>query len=108
MKFNKLSRIAAFSYDGQNIKRASDHADLLECYETEIENIQDSDEDPRELFPSSVIIGVEYETENGLVYEIVGNILEENIINRFLNNVSKELYIWDYNSCSLELYKRKN
>lgn len=107
MKFNKLARVAAFSYDGKNIKRALDHADLLGCYETEIENTQDTSEDPRELFPSGMIIGVEYETENGLVYEIVGNILEENIINKFLNNVSKELYIWDYNSCSLELYKRK-
>ena len=104
MKFKKLSRVAAFMYDGTVLKEGSDHADLLENF---IEDAQDTDEDPRDMFPSGIIIGIIYDTGNEkYLYEIVGNLDEEEIINKFLNNICNTLYIWDFNLCDLVIYKK--
>lgn len=104
MKFKKLARVSAFMYDGTILKEGSDHADLLENF---MEDAQDTDDDPRFMFPRGAIIGVIYDIGNKeYIYEIVGNLDEEIIINKFLNNICNTLYIWDFNLCDLVIYKR--
>lgn len=104
MKFKKLSRVSAFIYDGIILKEGSDHADLLENF---IEDAQDTDDDPRVMFPSGVITGVIYDVGNKeYIYEIVGNLDEEIIINKFLNNICDTLYIYDFSLYDLVVYKK--
>lgn len=93
-----LRRQYAIVYDGNKLYRASDHADLLEMFVED--DMQDTEEDPRELFPSDFLIGVEYlDDEDNLLYEIIS--FTDKTIRSFIENISDNLFVFNYDFMEL-------
>lgn len=92
-------RLEAFSYDGTELKTASEHAMLLEDLNI-VENAYDTEDDPRNLFPSNYLIGTIHRVNSTgyLIYEIVCEKVNKEILINFINNVSKSVYIFDYSN----------
>lgn len=106
IKFTDVKRQYAFVFDGKNVHKAMEHAEILNELDR-VENAFDTDEDPRDLLSEEFLVGTENLYEGKLLYEIMnpGN----KLLKKFSEVVnSKEIYKCDFkNNCFVKIYKEE-
>ena len=106
IKFTDVKRVYAFVFDGKNIHKAMEHAEILNELDR-VENAFDTDEDPRDLLSEEFLVGTEYSYEGKPLYELINP--ESKLLKKFSEVINSEnLYKCDFkNHCFIKIYKEE-
>lgn len=106
IKFTDVKRQYAFVFDGENIHKAMEHAEILYKLD-KVENAFDTNEDPRDLLSEEFLVGTENLYEGKPLYEIMNP--ENKLLEKFSEVInSKNLYKCDFkNHCFIKIYKEE-
>lgn len=90
-------RKSAFIFKNGTLICASSHVDLLYKIDCSGKDYDDTAEDPRELFPEGILVGIvlKHKITKEIVYEIVDTNNDRKLVTEF-NKVIGDLYIFDF------------
>lgn len=102
IKFTDVKRQYAFVFDGKNVYKAMEHAEILNELD-KVENAFDTDEGPRDLLSEDFLFGTENLYDGKPLYEIMNP--NSKLLEKFSEVVnSKNLYKCDFkNHCFVKL-----